>query len=81
MVASVQYLEVHQKSAWSCLSIYILTYHIAKHLVKIPYVSLPNLLAEEMLVPEFIQDRAQPELLGAAILEILSPTFDRTEAY
>jgi lipid-A-disaccharide synthase len=72
-------LEVmlHKKPMVVAYRLHTLTYHIAKHLVKIPYVSLPNLLAEEMLVPEFIQDRAQPELLSAAILDMLSPTFDR----
>ena len=41
-------------------------------LLKIPYVSLPNLLAERQLVPEFLQSQATPGRLGAAVLELLS---------
>ncbi|MEQ6342639.1 MAG: lipid-A-disaccharide synthase [Gammaproteobacteria bacterium] len=48
-----------------------LTYWLAKRLVKIPYFSLPNLLAAKPLVPEFIQDAATPENLGHAILDYL----------
>jgi lipid-A-disaccharide synthase len=48
-----------------------LTYQIARHLVKIPYVGLPNLLADKALVPEFIQDAAQPKVLAAALLDFI----------
>lgn len=41
-----------------------LTYWFAKRLVKTPYVSLPNLLANEMLVPEMLQDDCTPEKLA-----------------
>ena len=44
---------------------------LLKKMVKSPYISLPNLLAAEMLVPEFIQDAATPEALGEAVLEQL----------
>jgi len=45
-----------------------LTYWLAKHLVKVENVSLPNLLAKESLVPEFIQHEATAEKLGQAVL-------------
>ncbi len=48
-----------------------LTYWLAKRLVKIPYFSLPNLLAGKPLVPEFIQDAATPENLGQSVLHYL----------
>lgn len=41
-----------------------LTYWLAKKLVKTKYISLPNLLADEMLVPELIQDECNPENLA-----------------
>ncbi|WP_273397996.1 lipid-A-disaccharide synthase [Actinobacillus porcinus] len=41
-----------------------LTYWLAKRLVKTPYVSLPNLLANEMLVPEMLQEDCTPEKLA-----------------
>ena len=40
-----------------------------------PYVGLPNILAGEFVVPEFLQDEATPENLSQAALNIL---FDRT---
>ena len=40
-------------------------------LLKIPYVSLPNLLAGRALVPEFLQARAVPEAMGEALLALL----------
>ena len=49
-----------------------LTYRILKRLVKSPYISLPNLLAGRLLVPELIQDAATPEALAAT----LSPLID-----
>ena len=41
-----------------------LTYWLAKHLVKTPYVSLPNLLVNDMLVPEMIQEDCTPKKLA-----------------
>ncbi|ABN73115.1 lipid-A-disaccharide synthase [Actinobacillus pleuropneumoniae] len=41
-----------------------MTYWLAKRLVKTKYISLPNLLADEMLVPELIQDECNPENLA-----------------
>jgi lipid-A-disaccharide synthase len=48
-----------------------LTYRILKRLVKSPYISLPNLLAERMLVPELIQDAATPDALAQTIAPLL----------
>ncbi len=48
-----------------------LTYWLAKWLVHIPYFSLPNLLAQEALVPEFLQHQVCPEKLGRACFEWL----------
>jgi len=46
-----------------------LTYWLAKRLVKVENVSLPNLLANESLVPELIQHEATPENLGQTLLD------------
>ena len=37
-----------------------------------PWVGLPNILAAEFLVPEFLQDQATPEALGQAVLDWLN---------
>lgn len=48
-----------------------LTYLILKCMVKISQVSLPNILANKVLVPEFIQRAATVENLGSAILDFI----------
>lgn len=49
-----------------------LTYQVVKRLIKVPYVSLPNLLAGKQLVPECLQDNCQPEIMGQEILKWLN---------
>ncbi len=51
-----------------------LTYWLAKRMVKVDNFSLPNLLANETLVPEFIQHEATPEQLGQAVLSYFENT-------
>jgi lipid-A-disaccharide synthase len=46
-----------------------LTFKIVSWLLKTPFVSLPNLLANKLLVPEYLQDKATPEKLSAAIIQ------------
>ena len=41
---------------------------IARLLVKTPYVAMPNILSNKELVPELLQDQAQPESLAQALL-------------
>ena len=48
------------------------TYFLAKRLVKTKYVSLPNLLADEMLVPELIQEDCNSTKLAEKLSLYLS---------
>ncbi len=48
-----------------------LTYWLAKRLVKTKYISLPNLLADEMLVPEMIQEDCTAEKLAEKLIPYL----------
>lgn len=50
-----------------------MTYFIAIKLglVKLTHYTLPNLLTEEPLVPEFMQYEAQPEPIAGAVIELL----------
>jgi lipid-A-disaccharide synthase len=48
-----------------------LSYAIISRLLKTPYVSLPNLLANKPLVPELIQQAATVEAISAALLKAL----------
>ena len=49
-----------------------LTYCLAKRLVKTKYISLPNLLADEMLVPEMIQEECNPTALAEKLADYFS---------
>ena len=48
-----------------------LTYQIAKLLVKIPYFSLPNIIAGKKVIQELIQSEATPENLAAEIEKLM----------
>jgi lipid-A-disaccharide synthase len=50
----------------------VLTYAIAKRLIKTKFISLPNLLAGKALVPEFIQEDASIANLSQALLNYLN---------
>jgi lipid-A-disaccharide synthase len=47
------------------------TYRLLKRMMYLPYVSLPNILCREFVVPELIQDDCEPEKLADAICKWL----------
>jgi len=49
-----------------------LFYHLARRVVTVKYLAMPNLLADEPLFPEFIQSQATAENLARAALELLA---------
>ena len=49
-----------------------LSFAIISRLLKVPYVALPNLLANDLLVPEYLQQEATVDNLGEALLTILA---------
>ena len=55
----------------------LITYIIGKLLVKVPYVAMPNILAEEEIFPEFIQNKATPDNIANASLRILQDSTER----
>jgi lipid-A-disaccharide synthase len=56
-----------------------LTYQIAKRIVTVKSLTMPNLLAGETVYPEFIQSEATPENLSRAALELLQDETRRTK--
>lgn len=56
------------------------SWHILSRLVKLPYYSLPNLLAARKLVPEFIQHDISAECMGRALLDALDKGLDNDTA-
>ncbi|WP_449124073.1 lipid-A-disaccharide synthase [Pseudomonas viridiflava] len=57
------------------------TFWILKRLVKSPYVSLPNLLAQRLLVPELLQDAATPEALAETLLPLIDEGQAQTQGF
>ena len=51
-----------------------LTYRLLSPFIKTPFVSIPNLLANKMLVPELVQDQAVVSELAPAVLDALDQT-------
>ena len=48
-----------------------LTWAIQKRMAYLPYIGMPNILAGERLVPEFVQEKATPGALAEALLALL----------
>src|SRR6185295_543318 len=48
-----------------------LSYWLMRFRGYLPYVGLPNILAGEFIVPEFVQDQATPENLAGAVVKML----------
>lgn len=49
-----------------------LSYAIARRLVRLPHVAMPNVLAGRSVVPELLQDAATPEAVAAAAADLLA---------
>lgn len=54
-----------------------ITYAVGKRIVKVKYLAMPNLLADEPLYPEFVQDAATPANLARAALDLLTDSSRR----
>ena len=52
------------KTSWS-------TYQIGKRIVKVRFLAMPNILADEMVFPEFVQHEANAENIAGAALTML----------
>jgi lipid-A-disaccharide synthase len=50
----------------------VATYAIAKRIVKVKWIAMPNILANEEVLPEFVQSKATPGNIARAALELLN---------
>jgi lipid-A-disaccharide synthase len=60
------------KTSWS-------TFQIAKRVVHVPFLAMPNILAQERIYPEFLQEDATAQNLAGAALELLSDAKQRLQ--
>ncbi len=51
-----------------------LSWALMRTMVTLPYVGMPNILAGEKLVPELLQDQANPAALAGALVSLLRDT-------
>jgi lipid-A-disaccharide synthase len=47
------------------------TYLVARLVVNVKYLGMPNVLAEREIVPEFIQHQANPEAIAKAVWQLI----------
>jgi len=52
------------KTSWS-------TYQIGKRIVQVKYLAMPNILADGLVYPEFVQDAATPANIAGSAVELL----------
>ena len=57
-------LAIVYKTAWS-------TYEIGKRVIRLPYIGLPNVIAGEKIIQEFIQNDAKPSKISEEIIRLL----------
>ncbi len=72
-LAGVPHAVVYRTSA--------LNYAIGRRVVKVPYIGLANLILDRALVPEHIQDDADPTHLANSLLAILNTPGRRRDFY
>lgn len=54
-----------------------LTYMLARMLVRVPYMSLPNLIQGRLLFPEFLQGEVRPDVLAETLRHWIADTPER----
>lgn len=57
-----------------CYKTSAITVMIAKLLVKIPYIGLPNIVAGRKIMPELIQEEMSPDNMAKEVLNFLEPS-------
>ena len=48
-----------------------LTAWILRRAIRVPWLAMPNLIADEAIVPEFLQDEADPSRLALAVASLM----------
>lgn len=61
-----------------CYRASALSIAIARHLVYVKYIGLPNILAGKEILPELIQEKLTPENMASSVLAFLDPVEGKT---
>ncbi|AEK57505.1 MULTISPECIES: lipid-A-disaccharide synthase [Acidithiobacillus] len=49
------------------------TFWLARRLVRVPFVAMPNILLQQKIYPEYLQDAFQPKIVAEALERLLGP--------
>lgn len=63
---------LHKKPMVIAYKMSKLIFPLVKMIVKTPYAGLPNLLSNQLLVPELIQDEVNPEVISQQLMQYLT---------
>ncbi len=55
------------------------TYFAGRALIQVPHIAMPNILAGRQIVPELVQDKASPQAIASATLELLQQSDKRNQ--
>lgn len=58
------------KASWS-------TYQIARRIIRVRHLALPNLLSDDVVMPEYLQNAATPEAISERAIELLVDPAER----
>jgi lipid-A-disaccharide synthase len=61
----------------ACYRLNPLSWFLVKHMAKVPYASMVNLIADEQVVPEYLQENMTPECLAKAVEPLLRDSPER----
>lgn len=64
-------IALHQIPFVTVYKVSSLTYWLVKRLIKVPFIGLSNLVAEELITPELIQHQATPQAIANEIYRFL----------
>lgn len=70
---------LHQRPMVVAYKVTPVTGWLARRLIKVPFIAMPNLIAGERLVDEFAQEQATVSNLGPAVLGLLDDQSQREE--
>ena len=66
-------VALHKKPMVIAYRVMRASWEIMRHMGYLPWIGLPNILAREFLVPEYLQHAATPQALAEAVLRIIRP--------
>ena len=68
---------VHDTPVVVCYKMSTLSWILIKHLSKVPYASMVNLISEKRVVPEFLQSKMRPKSISEALLGLFYQSSDQ----